>query len=285
MDADRALSLRLLRGALLVPLLALLLVGGCDTRRDQVTSLAASHRMTASVIDGGPFDLYTLTPPVFAAGRPLSVYLEGDGYAFLNRWQLNDDPTPRRAVALEMAVRDPAPNVVYVARPCQYVTGGNFRNCHPAYWSVARYADPVIAATNRVIDRLLATGGARGVRLYGHSGGGAVALLVAARRDDVLGVVTVSGMLDTLAWTRMNDMPALAQSLNPADAAARLESLPQVHFVGAEDEVVPEAVARAYAAHFPAGLAPQVRVVPGQDHQSHWAEAWPDLLRQIDDRR
>ena len=150
---------------------------------------------------------------------------------------------------------------------------------------MARYAEPVIAATNQAIDRLLATSGARGVWLYGHSGGGAVALLVAARRDDVLGVVTVSGMLDTLAWTRMNGMPPLALSLNPADATARLERVPQLHFVGAEDEVVPEAVARAYAAHFPAGHAPQVRVVPSQDHQSHWAEAWPELLRQIDDRR
>ena len=269
--------------ALVLLLTVSVLATGCDTRRDQVAALAAGHRMSASVVDGGRFDLYTLAPATFAAGRPLSVYIEGDGYAFLNRWQLNDDPTPRRAVALELALRDPAPNAVYLARPCQYVTGAALRNCHPAYWSVARYSDEVVAASNRVIDRLLALSGARGVRLYGHSGGGAVALLVAARRDDVLQVVTVAGMLDTLAWTRMNDMPPLALSLNPADWVGRLAGVPQLHFVGADDDVVPVAVARAYAARFPPGQTPPVRVVAGQDHECCWAEKWPELLREVDD--
>lgn len=244
--------------------------------------LAGRRQMVSTVIDGGQFDICTMAFPSWVAGAPLSVYIEGDGYAFINRHRLSDDPTPRRPVALELAVRDPAPNVVYLARPCQYVTGAHRRNCHPAYWSVARYAEEVVAAINAAIDRLLTVSGAPRVALYGYSGGGAVALLVAARRSDVLRVVTVAGVLDSDTWTGLDGMAPLSASLNPADLAARLVRVPQWHFVGAKDTVVSAQVARSYAARFPTGQMPVIRVVPGMDHDCCWADHWPELLRQAD---
>ncbi len=265
---------------LVFALLALLLPAGCASPRDNADSLAARHHLTAEIVDGGPFDLYTLAPRSYDPGQALSVYIEGDGFAFINRWRLSDDPTPHHPIGLELAAADGGANVVYVARPCQYVTGAHRRGCHPAYWSIARTADEVIAATNTVIDHLLAASGARKVRLTGYSGGGAVALLVAARRSDVVGVVTVAGVLDTDAWTRLDDMAPLALSLNPAAAADRLALVPQFHWIGAEDDVVPAAVARSYADHFPAGQRPHLEVVNGQRHDCCWVDLWPALLQQ-----
>jgi len=254
----------------------------CATRRDEAEALAASRRMVPAVVDGGVFALYTFAARDFSAGMPLSIYIEGDGHAFIDRWHLSDDPTPRRPVALELAVQDPAPNIVYIARPCQYVQGGDRHNCHPAYWSAARYAEPVVDAVAAVIDHYLSVSHARGLKLYGHSGGGAVALLVAARRTDARRVVTVAGVLDTEAWTRNDGMTPLAGSLNPADEAALLADIPQIHFAGGDDAVVPAAVARSYAARFPPGRHPAIRVIAASDHTCCWADRWPELLRQID---
>lgn len=81
-------------------------------------------------------------------------------------------------------------------------------------------------------------------------GGGMVSALVAARRDDVLRLVTVAGNLDTHAWARLHRISPLTGSLNPSEARAQLAHLRQVHFSGATDQVVPPAMAKTFAAGF-----------------------------------
>jgi pimeloyl-ACP methyl ester carboxylesterase len=242
-------------------------------------NLARQRQWVSRVVATPTFDLFTFGPRAFVASEPLVVYVEGDGYAFISPTQLSDDPTPRDPVGLELAVADPRPNVVYVARPCQYVTGPHLRNCHPAYWSTARFAEPVVAAVESVVARYVADSGATRVAYVGYSGGGAVAALVAARRSDSAALVTVAGVLDHATWTSLDGMTPLGYSLNPADFADRLAGLPQVHFVGGDDDVVPEVVARAFAARFPADRKPGVVVLPGYDHVCCWSAHWPALLQ------
>jgi len=265
----------------LVCLLVAVSLSGCSSGRERAVAMAGPRHLFPSEVDGGSFTLFTLAPLRWEAGAPLSVYLEGDGHAWIDRNHLSDDPTPRNPVALELAVRDPAENVVYIARPCQYVVAAALRNCQPAYWSTARYADEVVSAVNAAIERYRVAAGANRVRLYGYSGGGTLALLVAARRSDVAGVGTVSAVLDTAAWTRLTDATPLFDSLNPADFAARLAAVPQYHLVGADDAVVPPAVAFSYLSRFPADRRPRLVVVPGQGHECCWAEGWPESLGQM----
>ena len=54
-------------------------------------------------------------------GHPLTIYIEGDGQAWLTRTQPSLNPTPRNPLALRLAALDKSENVVYLARPCQYV--------------------------------------------------------------------------------------------------------------------------------------------------------------------
>lgn len=265
------------RPAFLALVLGLTVLGGCASPHERAAALAAQRQMRPRIVEAGLFDLFTYAPAAFTPGAPLSVYIEGDGFAWITPTRLSDDPTPRHALALALAAADPAANVVYIARPCQFVTGQHRRNCHPAYWSSARFADEVVAAVDKAIDQYLVASGASGVRLAGYSGGGAVVVLLAARRQDVRELVTVAGVLDTRVWTELDGSTPLVHSLNPADVAERVAGIHQVHFVGAKDEVVPAAVARAYVARFPAGRRPEVRVVPDQGHECCWAERWPSL--------
>ncbi len=49
------------------------------------------------------------------------IYIEGDGYAFNAHGRATQDPTPRGTLVRELAFGDNNPNVIYLARPCQYV--------------------------------------------------------------------------------------------------------------------------------------------------------------------
>ena len=71
----------------------------------------------------------------------------------------------------------------------------------------------------------------------------------------------------------------MPHSLNPADAAAGLGRLAQTHFVGADDDIVPAKVARAFLARLPDQAKARLVVVPDFDHDCCWAMHWPALLR------
>ncbi len=257
---------------------AAMLLAACTSPIGETQALGAAHHLTPRVIRAGIFDVFTMTPARWTPDAPLRVYIEGDGYAFITPTRLSDDPTPRHPLVLELAVRDPGANVLYLARPCQYVSGPERRNCHPAFWSVARYGEDVLDAMDAAIDRFKAESAGTRVVLVGYSGGGAIAALLAARRSDVVSFVTIAGVLDTDAWTAIDSSTPLRQSLNPADFAARLSGIPQIHLVGENDTQVPPLVAAAYARHFPASAQPPIRVMPAFDHDCCWVRHWPEIL-------
>ena len=248
-------------------------------RGNSAEALAAAQGWRKMVLPAGRFELLA-----FLSARPmvkdtLTVYIEGDGFAWATASQPSLDPTPIHPVGLELALRDTRGAVAYLARPCQY-TQATSPNCNPDYWTSRRFAPEVITASSNALDLLKARSGAKQLVLVGYSGGGAVAALLAARRDDVEALITVAGNLDHQAWTSHHHIDPLVGSLNPADEAARLLRMPQLHFVGARDEVMPALVARAYADRFPKARRPELRIIAGQAHLCCWVEQWPALLQQ-----
>lgn len=270
------------RVAAFLLLFSLVLLSGCAPARDDSLAAAARRGWQTEPIAAGPFTLFSLHPAHWKPGAPLSIYIEGDGFAWVNRYQVSDNPTPRRAVALDLALADPAANVAYLARPCQYVTGPARHGCDPAYWTFARYAPDVVESTLAAITQIQRESGAAEIRLIGYSGGGTLALLVAARRPEGIGVVTVAGMVDLRAWERALDITPLAGSLDPVDFVPTLVNVPQIHIVGADDDVVPRVVTESYLAHFPPGQRPSLLLVPDQGHHRGWELRWPDLLRRVE---
>ncbi len=209
---------------------------------------------------------------------PVRIYIEGDGFAWVSRYEISSDPTPKKALGLLLAEKDTAPNVVYLARPCQ------FRNlsvevCPNSYWTNKRFAEEVIHAMNQAVDRYAAQGNGK-VELVGYSGGGAVATLIAARRTDVAWLVTVAGNLDHLAVNRHHKVTLTPESLNPADFKARLQGVPQTHFSGEKDKIILPWVAADFVRSMP--CARQV-VVQDATHEQGWLERWPELLKAAPD--
>ncbi|RSZ59731.1 alpha/beta hydrolase [Massilia atriviolacea] len=255
---------------------------GCATldptlRLQQADAMAAEAGWQRHTLEAGEFSLAVYSPASQPAAT-LTVYLEGDGLAWLNANTISPDPTPVHPVALQLALRHPHGAVAYLARPCQFQARALPAACRSALWTDARYGPEVIDSMDTALDRLMQRAGARRLVLVGYSGGGAVAALLAARRADVALLLTVAANLDTVEWARRQRLSPLAASLNPADYAAQLARVPQQHWVGADDTVVPPAVPVAYAARFPAGARPPVTVVPGFGHACCWQARWAGMV-------
>jgi dienelactone hydrolase len=251
-------------------------------RLQQADKLAMNQHWQRESISTQTFDLITYVPNRIATNKTLTIYIEGDGLAWLSRYRRSSDPTPKNPLALKLALRHPSGNVVYLARPCQFASEMQARNCSKKYWSSHRFAPEVISSTNEAITVFKNRLQARDIILVGYSGGAAVAALVSARRDDVKQLITVAGNLDHLAWTRLKNISPLSGSLNPADAWRKLVDIPQIHFVGSKDNIIDQAVTHSYQQHFPLDKKPQVRVIDGFDHHCCWSEHWAELLSSAD---
>ncbi len=244
---------------------------------DTLTQAASWHKL---YLDAEPFQLAAYVPNQPANSDTLTIYIEGDGLAWLSRTRPSPDPTPRDPLALRLAMRHTPGDAVYLARPCQYAAPDAARECSARYWTSHRFAPEVIVATDHAISKLKQRYHAHSLVLVGYSGGGAVAALVAARRQDVTHLITVAGNLDTDAWTALHHTTPLTGSLNPADDWQALQTLRQTHFIGTTDNNITSAVFTAYAAHFPHEHQPRAIKVEGFDHHCCWVAQWPALYSQ-----
>lgn len=246
-------------------------------RRQHIFELAEERGWQQNVITGENFDLATFSPRQIAPQQQLVVYIEGDGWA-IYRNQPSVDPTPLRALALQLALQHPDNNAVYLGRPCQYVTAEHRHHCEPSVWTSARFSEQVIEATNHAINVLKERYHAKSLRLVGYSGGAAVAALVAARREDVVQIITVAGNLDHRSWTTWHHVTPLSASLNPTDVRRELSVIPQYHLVGEEDKVVPPMLIEKFVSGFNASKIITVKEIPDFNHHCCWVQHWESLI-------
>lgn len=259
--------------------IAALLAGCIDTPGDRLVRaerIASAAGLQESQVNAGDFRLVAFWK-ITAPGSPLVVYIEGDGFAWVTRTRLSSDPTPLSPLALSLASLDPSPNVLYLGRPCQYIGVSDNSKCDASMWSDARYSDTVVDAISRAIDDFGGRVTAPTISLIGYSGGAAVAILVAARRHDVASIRTIAGNLDHAAFTHYHQVSPLIHSLNPADAAPAVAGIPQLHLVGAQDDIVPPVVAESYARHAGNRRCIDIRIVAGVSHGDGWTAIWPSV--------
>ncbi len=208
-------------------------------------------------------------------GKPLRIYVEGDGMAWIDRRTPSADPTPGNDTVLNLAQSDSYPNVVYLARPCQYLPSDT---CRPYYWTSGRFAPEIIAAEQDAVNQLMQKYNAPSAELVGYSGGGAVAALLAARMPRIRRFVTVAGVLDHEAWTSFHGDTPLSGSLNPADYKNKLEKIPQVHFIGARDQTVPSELTENFLKSYSTQENVQTIIVPNATHDQGWVNNWRRLI-------
>ena len=238
---------------------------------DQQAQLLGFERSTE---DGKKFRHVVYAPSRKSVGNSVNVYIDGDGVNW--QWErfVRADPTPGRALMLDLMGLDRG-NTLFVGRPCYFGLELD-DSCDADYWTYARYSEKVVSSMVDVIARQ--TSQYSEVVLLGHSGGGAMALLIAEQLPNVKAVVTVAGNIDTEAWTQHHGYTPLYGSLNPAKRAPLPTSIRQLHLVGAKDTNIPPSLTRPWIENQPSA---SLREISDNNHMCCWKKHWSSVLRWI----
>ena len=180
------------------------------------------------------------------------IYIEGDGRSFNAYGQPTRNPTPRGTFVRDLAMRDGFENVVYLARPCQFIVTDS---CRESDWTSGRFSQKIIDAQSNAIKQ---TAGNKTITLIGYSGGAMVSGLVIEQNPKlkVEKWITIAGVLDHKKWTTYFGDKDLNESLN----LGKLPSVKQIHFVGEYDETVPYELAKTWANES------DIKIVPKASH-------------------
>ncbi len=243
-------------------------------------SQAEKNNFVKKLVKGGDFWLVTyqkITDPLL----PFVFYIEGDGKAFLNKYTLSDNPTPSNPI-LYLAILDSRPNVVYMARPCQFFSTTQMQTlnpyCNAHYWTNKRMSQEVITSMNDAIKTI--SGGRNAIDLIGYSGGGGIAVLIAANNSNVKSIVTINGNLNHNMFNKKHNTPPLIDSLNPINYATKIRNIPQLHLSGGRDTAVPPFIVESFVKASNSYCVHQ-EIIPDATHQKGWKKVWPYFLSRM----
>jgi hypothetical protein len=247
-------------------------LGSCTSGSVIDASAPTPAGLPRETFEGYPFRHTVFRGPA-TGGEILHVYLEGDGVPYTGHHSVARDPTSRSGLMIGLMAADPSPSI-YIGRPC-YLGLSTDRACNAHYWTDCRFSPAVIGSMRKVLTDEIFKSGAKSVVLIGHSGGGAIAMLLAHEVTEVTAVITLAGNLDIDAWAKMHGYAPLTCSLNPAVRGPLPPRVTAIHLVGADDRVTPpEFITRAAAT-----TGGRVIVLPGFTHTCCWREQWPALLQ------
>jgi hypothetical protein len=247
-------------------------VAACASPARRWRDHVADVGFASTVAAGDPFRHVVIEKP----GRPsrvLHVYLDSDGTPW-GAGSPSADPTPRSPLVLQLMRADDNPGL-YLGRPCYHGLVDD-SGCVAALWTSERYSDLVVASMAAALARHPMTRAFDRLAFIGYSGGGVLAVLLAARFSQTAAVVTVAANLDIDAWTARHGYLRLAGSLNPTSQPPLPSHLYQRHYVGGRDRVVPPGIVSG-GRFDPATIV----LIPDFDHVCCWRRLWPSIIADL----
>ncbi len=226
------------------------------------------------LVRGGLFDLTTFQK-IRDVNQPYNIYIEGDGASFTFK-QVSSDPTPRDLMMLRLVIEDSRPNVIYIARPCQFTKLETQMHCQKIYWSDKRMSTEIIDSINEVIKKI--AGDKSPINLIGFSGGGGVATLLAQQNKNVQSIITISGNLDHEAFNKFHRTRPMIGSLNPINIAKKINNIPQLHLAGGRDTIVRPFIAEDYVTASGNNKCVKYTIYPNATHTTGWHQPWKEII-------
>ena len=187
------------------------------------------------------------------SGHPIRIYIEGDG-----------DPNPRQQIAKHFAEQDATQNVIYVARPCQW---SNEKICKqkPEIYQKERFNPVIIDDMVELLAYLIRKHHAPQIELIAYDGGAVIALN-AALKLPVSRIITIAGITDLAAYASYNNVKIPKTAEDPAKKLMLLATIPQIHYVGADDDITPRRLVERFVSKMRNPKSAVVKVVPRTNH-------------------
>lgn len=248
------------------------ILSACVSPTRQVQAIAWHYGMQQSVVEGVGYRHLVYTKGDVRNSESLHIYIEGDGRPWLFGRKVSRDPTSSSPLALHLMARDPSPSM-YLGRPC-YFQMHTDPACDSDMWTFGRYSTAVVDSMTAAANTLVANSHAQNIVLIGHSGGGALATLLANKVSRVTKVITIAANLDTDGWTSRHHYTPLRNSLNPL-YAAELDGIAHLHYSGGLDNNTPPTLIRRFAEKHRGVFSP----VENFQHKCCWQASWPALLQ------
>ncbi len=205
------------------------------------------------IISSEKYDIFTYQK-ISNTTAPIHIYIEGDGNSYDGAGRPTSNPTPRGTLLREIASNDSAPNVVYMARPCQYIMSDL---CRQSDWTTGRFSSEIIDSVSSAIQQIAHS---QPIILIGYSGGALISGLVILENANlnIKKWITIAGVLNHSDWTDyFNDSP-LTHSLD----LYRLPNIHQVHYIASHDETVPQSLSNKWLS------GQMVKQIPDSSHSS-----------------
>jgi hypothetical protein len=260
-------------------IVCLLTVYGCSSSLVNIKTDAHTAGFQSQLIPTDKFDLFAFIKNDDVNADKLVVYIEGDGHAWTRRNVLSSDPTPENPVSLKLAINDPRPLILYLARPCQYLPKTKLVDCPSRFWSTHRYSTSVVDSINEAITKIKSQSSVSSIELIGYSGGGVIAMLVASLRNDISRIVTVASNIDHESWSAWHGVSRLEGSLKPMNILMQLQDISQLHLWGDKDKVVPFKTQKLFVENSGVSKLFNYMVIPNFTHDCCWVDQWQETLR------
>lgn len=224
----------------LIFLSILIFFTSCSTKFDVENRIKTAQNIkqesnfNEKIYNGNYFD-FDVFYKISSSKKRIKVYIEGDGLAWINRYTISSNPSPINPLALKLASIDLNENIIYLPRVCQY---NSVRNCDKKYWTDSRFSKIVVDNTNDILNQIKIDFDINEFDLIGFSGGAAISILVASKRDDIKSITTIAGNLNHKLLHEMHNISPMNDSLNPIDYVKDIQNIIQTHYYGKNDKVV-----------------------------------------------
>jgi hypothetical protein len=264
-------------------LAALIIAASCVAYPNQIatktTQIAALQNLSPKIYETKNFKIFTLQK-ITNPNQPLRIYFEGDGKAFTKKNVASPNPTPTSYFLINLIAQDSHPNIIYIARPCQFVEEKKcYRNNPEKYWTSERFSDEVLDSINEVVSEFSNFK----LELIGYSGGATVAKYIAAKNQianhNIINFRTIAGNISNKKFSELHNVKELESPESDKIILHQLENIPQIHFIGNDDEITPVALAKSYVDNLSRKDCVKIIHVEGVSHSSGWQNQWAELLK------
>ena len=241
-----------------------------ETRKNTADDIIQEAGLHTRVLPTSPYKLFSAHNNLEQPVDRLTIIIEGDGLAWVNRYTLSDDPTPTNPVGLKIAATIKKPSI-YLARPCQYISSSN---CTADIWSHNRFDKTVTDSYMNALNLISQQYNVRQFDIVAYSGGAYIALLLAAGRHDIQNVTTIAGVLNPDAWTRFHDISPLNIEHDLPSLLLNTRDTGFLHICGTDDEVVPCTLTKDFIGKTASLNLDNHRLAErrGKDHEDLWEE-------------